>query len=136
GGVALKNAVHVLRYGEKSNEDFQWLKQEIEATGGEATVFRAGAIEGATQREIVAAFTAARNQEYSHLAGQFDSLNRTIRQDKNRRAISAARIKAREAELGKLHKELERITAVDFFPPNNNTLPTPAYHPSHRALHN
>src|SRR5262249_11543287 len=135
GAVAIKNSVYVLPYGEKTNEDFQWLKQEIETTGGEASVFRAGAIEGATQREIIAAFTAARNQEYSQLAGQFDSLNRTIRQDKNRRAISAARIKAREAELGKLHKELERITAIDFFAAKNKTVATAAYERCQRAIH-
>src|SRR5215475_12905966 len=115
GAVAIKNSVYVLPFGEKTNEDFQWLKQEIESAGGEATVFRAGAIEGATQREIVAAFNAARSQEYSQLTEQLDSLTRTIRSDKNRRAASVSRMKSRESELGKLHKELERITAVDFF---------------------
>ncbi len=47
GAVAIKNSVYVLPFSEQTHEDFQWLKQEIEAAGGEATVLRAGAVDGA-----------------------------------------------------------------------------------------
>ena len=60
GSVAIKNSVYVLPANEKTHEDFQWLKQEIESAGGEATVFRAASVEGATDEEIVAAFRKAR----------------------------------------------------------------------------
>jgi len=63
GAVAIKNSVYVLPAGEKAHEDFQWLKQEIEAAGGEAAVFRAGAVEGATDKEIIAAFRKARTED-------------------------------------------------------------------------
>src|SRR5215470_3731997 len=53
GAVAIKNSVYVLPFNEKTHEDFQWLKQEIESSSGEATVFRAGAVEGATDAEII-----------------------------------------------------------------------------------
>ena len=29
GAIPIKNSVYVLPYSEKTNEDFQWLKQEI-----------------------------------------------------------------------------------------------------------
>jgi hypothetical protein len=56
GAVAIKNSVYVLPADEKTNEDFQWLKQEIESSGGEAAVFRAASLEGATDKEIIDAF--------------------------------------------------------------------------------
>jgi ChrB-like protein len=65
GATAIKNSVYLLPINDKSFEDFQWLKQEIESAGGEATVFNAGAIEGATDDEIVASFRTARAEEYS-----------------------------------------------------------------------
>src|SRR3990172_6512931 len=61
GAVAIKNSVYVLPATEKAHEDFQWLKQEIETAGGEATVFRAGSVEGTTDDEIIAAFRMARD---------------------------------------------------------------------------
>src|ERR671923_1150297 len=74
GAVAIKNSVYVLPFNEKTHEDFQWLKQEIESAGGEATVFRAGAVEGATDDEIIAEFRKARDEDYARLAGELDGL--------------------------------------------------------------
>src|SRR3954467_9392926 len=67
GAVSIKNSVYVLPYDEKTHEDFQWLKQEIEEAGGEATVFRAGSVEGATDDELVASFRKARDEDYARL---------------------------------------------------------------------
>ena len=65
GAVAIKNSVYVLPATEKAHEDFQWLKQEIESAGGEAAVFRADSVEGATDEEIIAAFRKARDEEFA-----------------------------------------------------------------------
>src|SRR5436309_12505570 len=62
GAVAIKNSVYVLPANEKTNEDFQWLKQEIESAGGETAVFRADSVEGATDKEIVSSFRKARDE--------------------------------------------------------------------------
>src|ERR671920_45890 len=64
GAVPVKNSVYVLPYDEKTHEDFQWLKQEIESAGGEAAVFRAGSVEGAADDELVATFRRLRDEEY------------------------------------------------------------------------
>src|SRR5213595_828897 len=64
GAVAIKNSVYVLPANEKTNEDFQWLKQEIETAGGEAAVFRAESVAGVTEKEIISAFRKARDEEF------------------------------------------------------------------------
>ena len=58
----------MLPFNEKTHEDFQWLKQEIESAGGEATVLRADSVEGVTD-EIIASFrrAATRNTRVSLL---------------------------------------------------------------------
>jgi len=115
GAVAIKNSVYVLPFNDKTYEDFQWLKQEIESSGGEATVFRAGAVEGATDDEIRAAFREARDEEYSAVAGELDGLSGAIREQKRGGHLSVGRIRSHEADLDRLHKELERIISTDFF---------------------
>ena len=115
GAVAIKNSVYVLPFNEKTYEDFQWLKQEIESSGGDAAVFRAGAVEGATDEEIIAAFRKVRDEEYAQVAAELDGLTGTINEQKRGGHLSAGRIAGYEAELDRLHKELERISAIDFF---------------------
>src|SRR5213596_4257125 len=67
GAVAIKNSVYVLPANEKTNEDFQWLKQEIESAGGEAAVFRADSVEGTADKEIISAFRKARDEEFAEI---------------------------------------------------------------------
>src|SRR5690348_11773311 len=68
GAIAIKNSVYLLPASEKSHEDFQWLKQEIESSGGEASVFKAASVQGTTDQEIIAAFRKARDEEFAALA--------------------------------------------------------------------
>src|SRR4029079_1529027 len=46
GAVAVKNAVYVLPNNEQSREDFEWLRAEVAALGGEATIFAATSVKG------------------------------------------------------------------------------------------
>jgi hypothetical protein len=115
GAVAIKNSVYVLPATEKAHEDFQWLKQEIESAGGEAAVFRAVSVEGATDEEIIAAFRKGRDEEFAALSAEFDGLTGTIREHSRGKHLSAGRLSAHESEIDKLHAELERIAANDFF---------------------
>ncbi|CAA9433616.1 MAG: Chromate resistance protein ChrB [uncultured Pyrinomonadaceae bacterium] len=115
GAVLIKNSVYILPSGEKTNEDFQWLKQEIESAGGEATVFRADSVEGATDCEIIALFREQRETDYARLIGDFEGLSGAVREQKKSGSLSANKLSQYEAELGKLSQELERILATDFF---------------------
>lgn len=134
GALAVKNSVYALPFNEKTHEDFQWLKQEIEAAGGEATVFRAGAIEGATDREIIAAFRQARDEEYAQVTAELDGLTGALREQKRGGHLSVGRLSHYEAELDKLHKELERIVSADFFGAAGRAAALAAYERGHKTL--
>jgi len=127
GAVSIKNSVYVLPFSEKTHEDFQWLKQEIEAAGGEATVFRAGSVEGATDEEIINAFRKERDEEYARLAAELDGLTGAVREQRQGGHLSAGRLGGYEAELDKLHAELERVVATDFFGAKGCASATAAY---------
>jgi hypothetical protein len=134
GAVAIKNSVYVLPATEKTHEDFQWLKQEIEAAGGEAAVFRAGSVEGATDAEIIAAFRNARDEEFAAIAAEFDGLTGAIREQSRGKHLSAGRLTAHETEINKLHAELERIAANDFFDAVGRTGAFNAYERCQKAI--
>jgi hypothetical protein len=134
GAVAVKNSVYVLPFNEKTHEDFQWLKQEIGTEGGEATVFRAGAVEGATDKEIIALFRKTRDDEYAQVVAELDGLTGAIREQKRGGHLSAVRITHYETELDKLHKELERIANTDFFNASGRAPALGAYERCQKAL--
>jgi hypothetical protein len=134
GAVAIKNSVYLLPFNEKTHEDFQWLKQEIESSSGEATVFRAGAVEGATDTDIRAAFHKARGEEYAQLTAELDGLTGALREQKRGGHLSAGRFGNYEAELDRLHKELEHVLSVDYFAAPGRSAALSAYERSHKAL--
>lgn len=134
GAVAIKNSVYVLPATEQAHEDFQWLKQEIDSAGGEAAVFRAGSVEGATDDEIIGAFRKARDEEFAAVAAEFDGLTGAIREQARGKHLSAGRLSAQEAEIDKLHAELERITTNDFFDAKDRAGAFSAYERCQKAI--
>ena len=134
GAVAIKNSVYVLPANEKTHEDFQWLKQEIESSGGEATVFQAASVEGATDEEIITAFRKARDEEFAVIAAELDGLTGAIRGQDKGKHLSAARLMAHETEIDKLHTELERINAIDFFNADRHAAALAAYERCQKAI--
>jgi CRISPR/Cas system-associated endoribonuclease Cas2 len=134
GAVAIKNSVYVLPFNEKTSEDFQWLKQEIESAGGEASVFRAGAVEGAADEEIITSFRNVRDEEYALVTAELDGLTGTLNEQKRGGHLSAGRISGYETELDKLHKQLERIIATDFFNAAGRSAAVTAYERCQAAL--
>jgi hypothetical protein len=134
GAIAIKNSVYVLPATEKSHEDFQWLKQEIESAGGEAAVFRAGSVEGATDEEIVAAFRKARDEEFAAISAEFGGLTGAIREQSRGKHLSAGRLSAHGSEIDKLHAELERIAANDFFDAAERAAAFSAYERCQKAI--
>lgn len=115
GSVSVKNAVYVLPFNDKTSEDFLWLKQEIASSGGEAAVFRADSVEGATDKEIVELFRTGRDEDYERLTGEFEGLTGAIREQKKGGSLSDPKLTQYETEFGKLRQELEHIKEIDFF---------------------
>src|SRR4249920_876851 len=71
GAVQTKNSVYVLPNHEQCREDFAWIRSEIVALGGEATLFAAEALDSGGD-ELIAAFQRARDAEYLALKKDAD----------------------------------------------------------------
>ena len=56
GAVPLKNAVHVLKHSPQAIEDFEWLRGEVVALGGEASVFPVSSMSEVDERYLTAEF--------------------------------------------------------------------------------
>jgi len=74
GAVPVKNAVYVLPASTQAEEDFSWLGREVEAMGGQATVFQADAVAAASDSEIVEQFRRARAEDYKQLMADLRAL--------------------------------------------------------------
>ena len=60
GAFALKQTVYILPNTDESLEDFQWLRQEIEAEGGTAVIAELDFVEGVGDEEIHANLPTSR----------------------------------------------------------------------------
>ena len=98
GALPSRNSVYVLPNTEQCREDFEWLRSEIVALGGEATVFTADAISQGGVEDIMAVFQAHRTRDYDVLQKDIRRLLATIRgkrgapdRQKAARAVRAVR---------------------------------------------
>src|SRR3954466_2843728 len=114
GAVPARNSVYVLPNTEQCREDFEWIRSEIVALGGEATVFAADAISAGGTEDIVAVFQRTREQEFRRLKRDID---RVLPRGRGQRSWSAAnsRMNGRTARV--LRPRLRALERIDFFPP-------------------
>jgi hypothetical protein len=110
GAVSLKRAAYLLPDTAERYEDFQWLAQEIQRDGGDATLIRVQHIENLSPAEVVRLFHEPRDQDYKQLAARY----RKLLQDLSERKSEAARARVRE-QLARLAKDHQRIRDIDFF---------------------
>jgi hypothetical protein len=111
GAVPLKNSVYVLPDTPDALEDFQWLFQEIEREGGEATLSEASFVDGVTAARLVERFRDAREGDYAEVTASARALLEEIGRDEAGKR-GAAGIGAR---LERLTKRLREVSEVDFF---------------------
>jgi hypothetical protein len=93
GAVPTRNSVYVLPNTEQCREDFEWLRTEIVALGGAATVFAADAISEGGAEDIVAMFQESRGRDYRALQKDIKRLltaTRSKRQSADRQRITRA----------------------------------------------
>jgi hypothetical protein len=107
GAVALKRSAYLLPDTPERYEDFQWLVQEIQRDGGEATLIRVQQIENVSPGDVLRLFHEPRDQDYRQLAARY----RRVLQRLDRKSISP-RI---HDELARLAKDHRRIRDLDFF---------------------
>jgi hypothetical protein len=112
GAVGLKGAVYVLPEGPDALESFQWLRREILADGGEATVCLSQLVDGMSDADVIALFNQDRDAEYQAFVT-------ACREFEAAWPASAAGDDAARpaliAERARLHRRLEEILARDYF---------------------
>jgi hypothetical protein len=111
GALPIKQAVYVLPDSAEAREDFEWLKTEIQAAGGEASVFAADHVDAWSDDALVEEFRRSRQRAYAALARELErGLGR--RPARAQRRIATAALRRR---LGPLRRRLAAIEAIDFF---------------------
>ena len=93
GALPIKNSAYLLPYSPDYVEDFQWVRSEIIAAGGEAWIFGV-APESLSDAEIQDRFRELRSEDYKQLS---DALN------------------ANPEDWPKLRRRFESVRAIDFF---------------------
>jgi hypothetical protein len=111
GAVLVKNSAWVMPESAEAREDFEWLKTEIVASGGEAMVLSAHAPHAAAQDEIVETFRAARTEDFN--AVRRDASRLLERWAKRGAARSAGR--ALPQTLRRLRERVRELEAIDHF---------------------
>jgi hypothetical protein len=110
GAVAVKQAVYVLPDSPNAREDFEWLKTEIEAAGGQATVFAADTVDTWSNDALVEEFRRLREEAYTELARDADQVLRRMGAGQRRRKKVPSRRVVQQ-----LRERLAAIEQVDFF---------------------
>lgn len=112
GALAVRNSVYVLPNSAQAREDLEWIKAEIVSMKGQATLFAADGVDSLSGEEIVAAFRAARQQEFEAIRREASRLpaasrrTRTVQPARRRRLERAARL---------LRERWSETAVIDFF---------------------
>lgn len=108
GAIVIKQAVDVLPDSPGTREDFEWLKAEIEAVGGRASVFAADNVDAWSDAALVGEFRRSRQAEYAQLA-------RDVGQVFSRRAGHAGGSSASRRVVDGFRQRFATIERIDFF---------------------
>ena len=109
GAVALKRSAYLLPDTPERYEDFQWLAQEIQREGGDATLIRVAQIENLAPADVLRLFHEPRNADYRQLATRY---RKALKLLDRKSSATAARV---QEQLVRLSKDHQRIRAIDFF---------------------
>ena len=109
GAVPLKRSAYLLPDTPERYEDFQWLAQEVQRDGGDATLVRVQQIENVSPADVLQLFHEPRDQDYKHLATRYRKLLQSL---DRKTAATSTRV---HDELARLSKDHQRIREIDFF---------------------
>ena len=108
GAVQLKTSTYVLPDEPVHYERFRWLAQEIDDTGGEATLVRVKDIEGMPYAAVVALFNEAHARDYDEIA---EPLTQLIKNRKSRKLPADTFT----GELERVQKRFQETQEIDYF---------------------
>ena len=112
GAVPLKNSVYALPASDQAVEDFQWVRREIVADGGDATICAARLIDGLSDQQVRGLFVAARTAEYEAIVEEAQRLAAALPRDAlpDPDAVGAV-----DGHITRLKRRLRDAEAIDFF---------------------
>lgn len=120
GAVPTRNSVYALPNTEPCREDVEWIRSEIVALGGEATVFAADALNPNGSDDIVASIQRARDADYQALKREADRLASGVRGPRG----AASRHDSVSRTVRQLRERFNEIRRVDFFDALDRRRPT------------
>jgi hypothetical protein len=107
GAVPLKRSAYLLPDTPDRYEDFQWLAQEVQREGGDATLVRVQQIENMSEADVLRLFHEPRDQDYRQLAVRY----RKVLQSLDKKKSVSGRV---QEELARLAKDHQRIRDIDY----------------------
>jgi len=111
GSVAIKNSAYALPNTAQAREDFEWLRAEVLAANGQASIMVADALTAEEDESIRAAFLKQRAAEYDSVLRELDTVLRGLKP----RAVGAGRLAAERA-LRNARDEIGRLDAMELIP--------------------
>ena len=112
GAIPLKQAVYVLPDTTGAREDFEWLKTEVKATGGDASVFTADNVDAWSDDALVEEFRRSRQDAYADLARDVE---KAVKRASGGRRPRGTRAPAVRRLLDIFRERLTTIEGIDFF---------------------
>jgi hypothetical protein len=109
GAAVLRNSIYVLPHTPEAREDLEWVRSEIVANRGQASLLDARAVDGYTDADLVAQLRSDRDAEYQAF------IKEAARARTAARSASAAVRPATRRTLRKLKDQLGAISRRDYF---------------------
>ena len=109
GAVSLKSSAYALPHSPDAREDFEWIRTEIVAAGGQAIVLIARAPDQTTLDDVTNAFRAARAADFTGIAVEARAL---LKRAGVRRATAG---RAFNQRLRRLRERYDETVRLDFF---------------------
>src|ERR1700693_2218016 len=108
GALAIKNSAYILPENDETNEDFHWLRSEIENEKGEVWLFRVEMLSGLSNASAIRSFHELRSQEYAQLLHESEQLLASA-------CAGAGEPSKLESDRRKLKRRFDEIRRIDFF---------------------
>lgn len=112
GAIAIKQAVYALPDTPNTREDFEWLKAEVKASGGDASVFAADQVDAWSDDALVEEFRRAGQEAYAALARDIEQVLKRANAPRRPRGTRAP---ATRRLLDVFRERLTAVEGVDFF---------------------
>jgi hypothetical protein len=112
GAVPLKQAVYALPDTPDAREDFEWLKTEVKAAGGDASVFAADNVDAWSDDALIEEFRRARQDLYEELG---TDVEQTLKRAASARRPKGTRAPALRRLVDIFRERLVAAEKIDFF---------------------